>query len=199
MRKLKYKFERTAILLLVAIILGGGFCIAAVENGTSAQEPAGDATPVIVLPTLKADKPLSAVEVSAEPTPAATPEPSRYTDIDLTEEDVETLARLVWLEARGEPFEGQVAVVEVVFNRILSDRFPGQDGVQTVVFAKGQFSPSPYIWSDSTTPTEQQYEAVWTAYAALEPTTDLDVVYFSTEPQNEREFRKIGNHYFCRV
>lgn len=78
-------------------------------------------------------------------TPEPTPTSSRYTGIELTEEEVDTLARLVWLEARGEPFEGQVAVVEVVLNRILSPLFP--DTVDEVVYQRDpvQFSPAELI------------------------------------------------------
>ena len=133
------------------------------------------------------------------PEPTLTPEPvkiSRYAGIELAAGDFETLARLVWLEARGEPFEGQVAVVEVVLNRILSPSFP--DTVEEVVYQTGpvQFSPAKYI--PTTTPTETQYEAVETALHAAEPITDADVVYFSTEAQNSRVFAVIGNHVFCR-
>ena len=41
-------------------------------------------------------------------------------NISLTQEDIDLLAKIVWLEARGEPVEGQKAVVEVVFNRMAS-------------------------------------------------------------------------------
>lgn len=199
MRRLKYQFERAALLILAALILGGGAYAAMMGNRTSIQEIAETDQPTevsyILAATINEDKPLETEMTEPEPTQ----EPSRYAEISLTDEDVEVLARLVWLEARGEPFDGQVAVAEVVFNRILSDRFPGQDDVQTVIFKENQFSPSPYIWSDSTTPTEEQYEAVWTAYAAEEPITDLDVVYFSTAPYNDKIFTVIGGHYFCRV
>lgn len=129
-------------------------------------------------------------------TPEPTPTSSRYTGIELTEEEVDTLARLVWLEARGEPFEGQVAVVEVVLNRILSPLFP--DTVDEVVYQRDpvQFSPAELI--PTTTAGEVQYLAVETALTAAEPITDADVVYFSTTAQNEREFATIGNHVFCR-
>lgn len=146
-------------------------------------------------PTTSAEETAAAAEV--EETPAPKPPPSRYVGIELSEEDVETLARLVWLEARGEPFEGQVAVVEVVLNRILSPAFP--DTVAEVVYQREpviQFSPAARI--PDTTPGEEQYRAVEVALAAEEPITDADVVYFSTTAQNEREFATIGNHVFCR-
>ena len=136
------------------------------------------------------------------PTPEATPEPeavSRYEAVGLTEEDAYILACLVYHEARGEPFEGQAAVVEVVFNRCLSDEFP--DTVEEVVFQKygdvWQFSPAPYLYTAE--PDETQYSAVMYAYNAEEPIVPPETVFFSTSPYNEHVTAIIGNHYFCKI
>ena len=132
--------------------------------------------------------------------PINAPEPvTRYAGIEISDEDVYILACLVYHEARGESFEGQVAVIEVVLNRCLSDYFP--DTVEEVVFQKygdvWQFSPAPYLYTAE--PTETQYEAVYTAIAAEEPILPLDTVYFSTEPYNDSIVEVIGNHYFCSI
>lgn len=142
---------------------------------------------------------------SATPTqtPEDTPEPeetvSRYEEIEITEEDVYTLACLVYHEARGEPFEGQAAVVEVVFNRCLSDEFP--DTVEEVVFQKygdvWQFSPAPYLYTAE--PSEVQYSAVMYAYNSEEHVVTPETVFFSTSPYNEHITAIIGNHYFCEI
>lgn len=69
--------------------------------------------------------------------------PEPVAELHFSDEDVYILACLVYHEARGECFDGQVAVVEVVLNRMLSDYFP--DTVEEVVFQKygdvWQFSP----------------------------------------------------------
>ena len=151
-------------------------------------------------------EPITTVQVIATAPPAEeemrTPEPepvSRYAGIEISDEDVYILACLVYHEARGESFEGQVAVIEVVLNRCLSDYFP--DTVEEVVFQKygdvWQFSPAPYLYTAE--PTETQYEAVYTAIAAEEPILPLDTVYFSTEPYNDSIVEVIGNHYFCSI
>lgn len=61
-----------------------------------------------------------------------------YTTIanHITENERETLARLVYLEARGQSYLGQKAVVEVVLNRVLSDEFPNtiDDVIQQLVY-----------------------------------------------------------------
>lgn len=54
--------------------------------------------------------------------------------------DVELLAALIWCEARGESYEGQVAVGAVVLNRVDSGSFP--NSISGVVYQKGQFTPA---------------------------------------------------------
>lgn len=48
------------------------------------------------------------------------------------------LAIAVFFEARGEPIEGQVAVAEVIMNRVSDTRYP--DTICEVVFEKKAFS-----------------------------------------------------------
>lgn len=50
------------------------------------------------------------------------------------------LAALIHCEARGESYEGQVAVGSVVMNRVRSAAYP--DSVHGVIYASGQFSPA---------------------------------------------------------
>lgn len=51
---------------------------------------------------------------------------------------VELLARLINGEARGEPYQGQVAVGAVILNRVKSANFPNT--IAGVIYQKGQFS-----------------------------------------------------------
>ena len=133
-------------------------------------------------------------ELTVEPEPE-----NRYAELHFSDEDVYILACLVYHEARGESFEGQVAVVEVVLNRMLSDYFP--DTVEEVVFQKygdvWQFSPAPYLYSAE--PDKEQYLAVHTAIEEREHILSEDTVYFSTAPYNESVDMIIGNHYFCKI
>ena len=52
--------------------------------------------------------------------------------------DVDLLARLISAEARGEPYEGQVAVGAVVMNRIAHPSFPNT--LSGVIYQRGAFS-----------------------------------------------------------
>ena len=52
--------------------------------------------------------------------------------------DLNLLAKLVYAEARGEPYTGQVAVASVVLNRVKSSSFP--NSVAGVIYQSGAFS-----------------------------------------------------------
>ncbi|MGI5892814.1 MAG: cell wall hydrolase [Bacillota bacterium] len=121
----------------------------------------------------------------------------RYQPIkeNITASDINTVARLVWLEARGESDEGQRAVVEVVFNRVMHSSF--SDSISQMVYAKNQFSPAKRIPTTTATSKEYRnvYHVLWTSQRIL----PADVVYFSMGAQNPRVYTKIGCHVFCRI
>ena len=70
---------------------------------------------------------------------AKTDESSTSTNKASTSGDmVDLLARLINGEARGEPYEGQVAVGAVVLNRVKSSQFPNT--ISSVIYQANQFS-----------------------------------------------------------
>ena len=133
-----------------------------------------------------------------EPATEATPEaiasecPERYGAIHLTDTEADTLARVIWLEARGEPFDGQQAVAEVVFNRMLSPEFP--DTLDEVIYQEGQFSTAERV--QSAEPTETQYIAISTALSGPN-ILPAEVVFFSRKGENDNVWGTIGGHVFC--
>lgn len=133
-------------------------------------------------------------EPATEATPEAVPSesPGRYGAIQLTDAETDTLARVIWLEARGEPFEGQQAVAEVVFNRMLSPAFP--DTLDEVIYQEGQFSTAERV--QSAEPTEAQYIAISTALSGPS-ILPLEVVFFSQKGENDNVWGTIGGHVFC--
>lgn len=60
-------------------------------------------------------------------------------EVTFEEGDRYLLANLIYCEAGGEPYEGQVAVGAVVINRVLSSRYPNT--VVGVIYQNRQFSP----------------------------------------------------------
>ncbi|KZZ84030.1 cell wall hydrolase [Bacillus sp. SJS] len=71
--------------------------------------------------------------------PVAGAEDVKGAEQAVSDEDKELLARLVEAEAKGESYEGKVAVATVIMNRVASDEFP--DTVKDVIYEEGQFSP----------------------------------------------------------
>ena len=116
-------------------------------------------------------------------------------DIQLTEEEVDLLAKILWVEARGESEDGQKAVVEVIFNRMVSEDFP--DTLYDVLSEKKPVKFSSWKLRDTATPTEKEYASI---YSVLNGESDLlreDTVYFATKKLTSRLDLKIGGHYFC--
>ena len=57
----------------------------------------------------------------------------------IPDEEKDLLARLVTAEAKGEPYEGKVAVATVVLNRVENEQYP--DSIKDVIYQKRQFQP----------------------------------------------------------
>lgn len=112
--------------------------------------------------------------------------------IKLTVQERELLARVIWVEAQGECAEGQQAVAEVVFNRMLSDQFG--DTLNDVIYGKDAFRSVPYL--EDAKPTQAQYEAIDQAMYGT-PVLDQNVFYFATYATNSNIYKQIGNHIFC--
>jgi spore germination cell wall hydrolase CwlJ-like protein len=123
--------------------------------------------------------------------PPAQPQPR----IVATDAEIDLMACIVWLEARGEPYEGQTAVAEVIVNRVLDRRFPGSvEGVLSDKKYGTQFSTWRLVRGAE--PVETQYDAVYDALYGT-PTLPPETVYFSRRAQTETITARIGNHVFC--
>jgi len=116
----------------------------------------------------------------------------RYPDIQLTAEDRQLLARVIWVEAQGEPEEGQQAVAEVVLNRLASERFGST--LKGVIYAENQFRSVPYL--EDAKPYQAQYEAIERAIYGPYVLPE-NVVHFATYCTNSNVWGQIGGHIFC--
>lgn len=116
----------------------------------------------------------------------------RYPDITLTKEERTLLAKVIWVEARGEPAEGQQAIAEIVFNRILSEDFPNT--VREVLHSDNQFRSMEFL--EDAKPSQAQYDAIDDALSGpyILP---IDVFHFATYPVNKNVWGSIGGHIFC--
>lgn len=202
-RRMIRRFAPTvALCAVIAIIAAACVCALArpVERDT---QPEAASTETVAAATKIAPAITKAAEqITKTPetiTPEAPEEISRYAALNVTEDDIDMLAALAWHEARGEPFDGQVAVVLTALNRCLSPEFP--DTVEEVVFQKygdvWQFSPAPYLWTAELTQT--QYDAVYTALHDTDYILPAEAVFFSTKAYNDNIVAVIGNHIFCSI
>lgn len=115
-----------------------------------------------------------------------------YESIEISEDDITLMAKLVYCEARGESLDGQKAVVEVVLNRVLDSDF--KNTVYDVIYEKHQFSTVNKL--KNTTPNEENYEAVKYVVENGNTIFSTNYVYFSVGKSNGKNFTKLGNHWF---
>lgn len=137
---------------------------------------------------------------------AANAEWRDISQVTITEEDITMLANLIYCEARGESYEGKLAVASVVINRILSSRYP--DTMAGVIYQKGQFAPvtstkNSFVEAlayDKAANSRGCYEAAREAAAGI--TNVSNCLYFQTLAYIERLGKldvvryAIGNHGF---
>ena len=114
--------------------------------------------------------------------------------------DLNLLARLVYAEARGESYTGQVAVAAVVLNRVKSSSFPNT--VAGVIYQSGAFS----VVNDgqiNLTPNATAKKAAQDAINGWDPTYGA-LYYFNPNTATSSWIWSrpvtvvIGNHRFCK-
>lgn len=118
----------------------------------------------------------------------------------ITQNDIRLMANAVYGEARGEPFEGQVAVAAVILNRLSSPAFPKT--IPGIIFQPGAFTAvaDGQIWL---TPNETARKAVIDALNGWDP-TDNALYYFNPATATSSwiwgrpQIKRIGKHIFCR-
>ena len=120
--------------------------------------------------------------------------------MNLSDEQINLLSKLVAAEARGESYEGQVAVAAVVLNRVQDSRFP--DSIEGVIYQKNAFSVvrNGYIKAERT---EESDKAVKDALYGNDPTNNA--IYFWNPDISTCNWintlnphLRIGNHVFAR-
>ncbi len=120
-----------------------------------------------------------------------------YLGITISDEEAQELRWILALEAQGEGFEGEIAVCEVIFNRVLSGRWG--DGIHGVLSKRGQFSTYKMIGSSRAwcKPGQVEDDAISECMRRGPQTLpDMKYVYFDTGRKNGSRNIKIGNHWF---
>ncbi|WP_425671169.1 spore cortex-lytic enzyme [Bacillus subtilis] len=113
--------------------------------------------------------------------------------------DIRLLAQAVYGEARGEPYEGQVAIAAVILNRLNSPLFP--NSVAGVIFEPLAFTAvaDGQIYMQ---PNETAREAVLDAINGWDPSEEA-LYYFNPDTATSPwiwgrpQIKRIGKHIFC--
>lgn len=116
-----------------------------------------------------------------------------------TEANISLLARIISAEARGEPYEGQVAVGAVILNRIEHPSFP--DTLSGVIFQKGAFTAVTDGQFEQPV-SDSAYSAARDALNGWDPTGGCIYYYNPKKTSNKFIYSRqiitvIGDHRFC--
>lgn len=122
---------------------------------------------------------------------------------DVSREDIKLLARLIHAEARGESFEGKVAVGAVIINRLSSPEFP--KSIRDIILESNgrvyQFSPV-QDGSINLEPNEESFKAAIEALMGQDPTGGA-LFFYNPVVAKDKWIKtlpvvaKIGNHVFA--
>ncbi|MEC0123715.1 cell wall hydrolase [Paenibacillus pabuli] len=121
----------------------------------------------------------------------------------VSDKELFLLQKIVMAEAEGEPYEGKVAVANVVLNRLRSANFP--DTIYKVIYQKSQFSPVANGRLKRVTPNKDTIKAVNAALNGKKEVAD-DTYYFLsltladdlTVAHSQKKVKTIGHHTFYK-
>ncbi|KGE19178.1 cell wall hydrolase [Paenibacillus wynnii] len=121
----------------------------------------------------------------------------------VSEEDMLLLQKIVMAEAEGEPYQGKVAVANVVLNRLRSANFP--DTIKEVIYQKSQFSPVANGRLKRVKPNQDSINAVNAALSGVKKVEDDTYFFLSlklaqdlTVHHTQKYAKTIGNHTFYK-
>ena len=115
--------------------------------------------------------------------------------------DLQLMARVINGEARGEPYEGQVAVGAVILNRVKSSKFPNT--IAGVIYQSGAFTAvSDGQINEPIDEKSTVYKAAQDAMNGWDPTNGC-IYYFNPDTATSSwiwsrpQIKQIGEHIFC--
>jgi N-acetylmuramoyl-L-alanine amidase len=194
MRILKAKriLETIALALCVAMLLTAGAQVIAREQSkpeiTDEQITVEEKNNTIIEAEQKEEKKVKAIA-----------EEQTEMEVAITNKEYDLLARAVYSEARGEPFQGQVAIAAVILNRVEHENFP--DSISDVIFQPSAFTAvqDGQFWL---TPDSSAYEAVEKALAGNDPSGGATFYYNPVTATSQWIYSRpiitaIGKHVFA--
>lgn len=116
-------------------------------------------------------------------------------------DEIEILASIINAEARGESYEGKVAVGAVIVNRVYHPSFP--NSIKDVVYQAGQFTPVENGMINLS-PNSDAFKAAYDAVGGIDPSKGSLYFYNPDKSRNPSFFAsrtrvvRIGNHVFLK-
>ena len=112
----------------------------------------------------------------------------------ITKSEAKLLAQIVYLEARGDGDKGEQAVIEVIFNRVASKKFPNT--IKGVLSQKNQFPT--YKYRNKAKIRSKELKNIYKVLHGDTKILSKKAVFFGTKPYNKKVELKYKSHYFCR-
>lgn len=114
-----------SILIIMSALVISYIVIVAIGTLTVINSVQGDTKHVVIKGMERVSVETKTSSIMIEPPPVS--------------EDLKILAQIINAEAGNQPYEGKLAVGNVVLNRVNSPKFP--DTIKDVVYQRGQFDP----------------------------------------------------------
>ena len=124
-----------------------------------------------------------------------------YSHKNFSAEEIEILASIINAEARGESYDGKVAVGAVIINRVYHPSFP--NSIKEVVYQSGQFTPVKNGMINLS-PNNDSFKAAYDAVNGIDPSQGSLYFYNPDKSKNPDFFADrtkvvtIGNHVFLK-
>lgn len=120
----------------------------------------------------------------------------------LTQNEIELLAKVVYAESKGEPYTGKIGVASVILNRLSHPQFP--KSIEGVIFEKNAFSCIDDRYADIR-PDVETYKAVDDALNGSDPTGEA-IFFYNPDTATSSWMKNvskdnitiIGNHVFFK-
>lgn len=116
--------------------------------------------------------------------------------INISREERDLLARMAFCEANSEGVDGMRLVVDVVINRMMSDKFPNT--VKEILYSPGQFSTREAWDHVADHALVNAFKAVDLEITDISARVDTESLYFARKPLTKDGVYQYGRHYFSK-
>lgn len=165
-----------------------------IEEQTTIEMPIAGAGIFFSNQDLKNDIVFDLIDLTTEEIEILSP----YVEIidNLSDDEKELICRVTWREAGNQCSEGQRAVMEIILNRLESDKWP--DNIEEILSSPHQFSTwrlRNYVTEEQL---EQMYDILDLVYTEEIVLPDNEYVYFNCAEHSSKDCIQIQGHWFWK-